>query len=220
MEAWDEWPAEHIYRAMSRERLAPYLAACRGDLAAAMRLYGWNLEVAAAFFHGPLHYLEITLRNALDRELAARFGRRDWWFAPDVDLHDYAAGKVAKAREKLSRRSKDPTSGAMVAELPFGFWVSLLGKGNDYEMRFWRPALRRAFPRYRGRRVPLHRDLDHVREFRNRIAHHEPIYGRHLVADHATVLRLLGYISPEARDCLKRYDLVPEVLARRPDVPG
>ena len=40
----------------------------------ALRLYAWNTEVSAAFLRKPLQGLEIVLRNALDWQLARRYG--------------------------------------------------------------------------------------------------------------------------------------------------
>jgi hypothetical protein len=60
-------------RALSPERLSTYLAAANGDHAAALRLYVWNTEVSAAFY-GPLQALEIVVRNAFHRDLAAVYG--------------------------------------------------------------------------------------------------------------------------------------------------
>lgn len=94
--------------------------------------------------------------------------------------------------------------------------MSLLGKGADYEVRLWRPVLHRAFPGYVGPRGPLYTDVNSVRLLRNRIAHHEPIHGRHLAADHATVRRLIRAVSVEADLLAGRGDRVAEVLMRRP----
>jgi hypothetical protein len=81
---------------ISPERLAPYEAACSGDLAAAMRLYAWNVGVSAAF-HGPLGSLEVALRNAMHLRLAALYSREDWWGAPHAKLHWVSAKKVGEA---------------------------------------------------------------------------------------------------------------------------
>lgn len=102
-----------------------------------------------------------------------------------------------------------------MAELPFSFWVGLLGKGRDYEQQLWRSQLHLAFPRYHGKRSPLHHDLDAMRLFRNRIAHYEPIHRRHLAADHATIMRLIGYISVDVAEHVRSLDRVSTVLARR-----
>ncbi|MGI5492743.1 hypothetical protein [Microtetraspora malaysiensis] len=146
------------------------------------------------------------------------FEKVDWWAASNLFLDPIALQKIASAKADVDRARTVPTTGHVIASLMFVFWVSLLANSNDYETRLWRPALHKAFPGYSGRRGALHRDLYHVRLLRTRIAHYEPIHGRHLTADHATVLRVLGYLSPEVADWVRLNDRVPEVLARRRDV--
>lgn len=201
----------------SRERIEPYLVICLGDRSAAVRLYSWNIQVSAAF-QAPLGCLEVAFRNALHYRLSTLFGRGDWWLSPGTRLHHTGQHILTEAVQEIQRRGIRPTPGRVVAELPFGFWVSLLGSGTDYETRLWRPALRHAFPGYRGQRRPLHQEFDEVRRFRNRIAHHEPIHRRDLVADHVRVIRLLGYVSPEYAAWVRLNDRVPDVLAHKADV--
>jgi hypothetical protein len=202
---------------VSGDRLGPYLAACTGDQAAAARLYAWNIRISGAF-HAPLGCLEVACRNAMHQQLSAMFGRDDWRDAPELGLHHTAQRIASDAKREVLRWRGGITSGRMVAELPFGFWVSLLGSGTDYETRLWRPGLRRAFPGYRGRRAALHLELDACRRLRNRIAHHEPIYARDLGADHARILRLLGYVSWDYAGWVRAHDRVPAVLAARRDI--
>jgi len=206
--------AARIRDAVSPERLQPYLDALPGDLVAAHRLYAWNIEVSAAFY-GPLHWLEVILRNAMHRQLTELFGRPDWWTTTRVNLHPNALRDLTVAKGKLRDRHKPVTPGRIVAELPFSFWVGLLGKGRDYEQQLWRPQLHLAFPRYHGMRSPLHHDLDAMRLLRNRIAHYEPIHRRHLAADYDTIMRLIGYISADVAEHVGSLDRVPTVLARR-----
>ena len=66
----------------SRERLGTYLDATAGDREGAIKLYAWNTAVSAAFY-GPLQGLEVTLRNAIHRRLAERYGEA--WY--DVTTH-------------------------------------------------------------------------------------------------------------------------------------
>ena len=55
--------------------------------------------------------------------------------------------------------------------------------------------------RLAGRAVQnVQRPLDYLRTFRNRIAHHEPIFGRHLAADYTSILEVAGWICPDTRD--------------------
>jgi hypothetical protein len=210
----DAEQVSRIRQAMSVAHLGPYEDDCGGDSAAALRLYGWNVEVSAAFW-GTLNCLEVVCRTAMHREMSSLFGQPDWWDAPAIGLLEPAVRMLENARRDANQ-SASPAK--IVAELPLGFWVSLLGKGNDYERRLWRPALNRAFPGYRGPCRPLHGELNSVRLFRNRIAHHEPIYRRHLGADHATVMRLIAAVSPDTAEFARQRDRVPTVLARRAEV--
>ncbi|MDT0310308.1 hypothetical protein RM780_25650 [Streptomyces sp. DSM 44917] len=82
--------------------------------------------------------------------------------------------------------------------------------------RLWRPALRHAFPAYRGPRRPLHRTLDHLRTLRNKVAHHEPIGPRDLGADRDSALLVLGYLSDDVQRWVALVDRIPAVLAERP----
>lgn len=197
---------------LSAPRFAPYLVKTGGDLRAAIDLYWWNVTISAAFY-APLHCLEMALRNSIHQQLAVNFGRTDWWDA--APLNKSGLRIVSDTRSKLAdRRARAVTDDDMVAELSFGFWVSLVS--STYHRTLWVPCLHKAFPFHRGKRGPLHRDLHTMLLFRNRIMHHEPIHHRHLEADHRTILRLLGYLSPAMAEQLKSYDQVEAVLRNRP----
>lgn len=196
---------------LSLPRFAPYLAKAGEDMTAAIQLYWWNVGISAAFYT-PLHCLEMALRNALHKQLAAEFGRTDWWVV--APLNNSGLRIVADTRSKLATRAHVCAADDMVAELSFGFWVSFVS--NTYHRSLWAPCLHKAFPFYRGRRRSLHSDLHTMLLFRNRIMHHEPIHHRHLAADHQTILRLLGYLSPSMLEQLKSYDEVESVLRQRP----
>lgn len=197
-----------VEQVLSGPRFAPYLVTA-GDVEAAIALYRWNVEVAAAFVV-PLHWVETAARNGMHARLVRYFGVEHWWDVAPLD-HD-GRRKVADATKTLQRRRKDPTiADAVVAELNFGFWVSLLA--GRYHRTLWVPALTRVFPR--RSRKEVHFDFSHVLTLRNRIMHHEPIHHRHLTADHATLCRLIAQLSPEALVEVRLHDQVHEVLARR-----
>src|SRR5882724_5116542 len=65
--------SSELIQTIGPARFAPYLRACRNDATTALDLYVWNLQVGASFY-GPLAIFEVTVRNALHRELAALFG--------------------------------------------------------------------------------------------------------------------------------------------------
>jgi hypothetical protein len=174
--------------------------------------YQWNLQVSEAFYPA-LSILEISLRNALHAQLQARYGRADWWNAAPLAPRHLArvrSAEVEVRRRKGARMCTDD----VIAELSFGFWVSLLSR--SYDRDFWVPALHKAFPGYRGNRQSLHESFMSMLLFRNRVMHHEPIHLRHLAADHAKVYRVLGYLVPDAVTWLRQFDRVPLVLANKP----
>ncbi len=219
-------------RLLSPPRLSPYLIACEMDRAKALRLYTWNIEVSAAFW-GELHALEVVVRNSLDQQLRHRYERAEWWSAPGIRLTPTMAEQLRLARldaSKVAARQRRPVvAGDVVAALSLGFWTGLLGAGRtprraapfhdtahrQYETQFWQPFVHRAFPHYSGPRTALHRELDRQRKLRNRIAHHEPVFGRALNGDHQAHLRLAGYVRSDAYRYIESHSRVPQVLLRR-----
>jgi len=195
---------EWILRDLSLPRLKRYIRAAHGDARAAERLYWWNIEVSAALL-GPLHCLELALRNALHNALVRHHGRPDWWAV--APLNERGRRLVDDAHRACRRRPRPTTPDDVVAELSFGFWVSLISHGSGYDRMFWVPVLHSAFPYYRGRRDGLYRDLTSLVLLRNRVMHHEPV-------------RVLGYVSPELAKEALAMDRFPAVLAGRADVLG
>ena len=207
--------------ALSSERMATYLTAANGDREKALRFYTWNTAVSAAFY-GPLQGLEVALRNAMHRELTSTYGL-NWYDNPHCSLDVGACERVASVKRDLARDAHPVGPPDIVAALAFGFWVSLLGRGGrlsgpnpsraNYDMTLWRPALFRAFPNVRKSRTAVHLPLDYLRTLRNRIAHHEPIFTRHLAADYASILEVTGWVCPNTRDWIDHHSRVPEILA-------
>lgn len=202
----DDW----IGKAISEARFASYLVDCGGDVAAALRLYMWNIDISVAFYP-LLHFVEITLRNALHRELGAQFGRADWWSA--APLNEHGQRLVKQAQEKVRAPRSPQNADDLVTKLTFGFWVSLVSQ--TYDRTLWVPALYRAFPQYRGRRDTLHGELKEVLWLRNRVMHHEPIHRRDLKADHATIYRLFDHMSSGLAEAVQPVDQVPHMLRLR-----
>lgn len=79
-------------------------------------------------------------------------------------------------------------------------------------MTLWRPALYKAFPNARMKRTRVHQPLDYLRTFRNRIAHHEPIFNRHLQKDYDSILMITGWICSKTTDWIKHHSRVDQIL--------
>lgn len=190
---------------LSAARMRPYFDATGGSWSAALALYDWNAQISSAFFES-LHYLEVGLRNAFDTTLTEQVG--DGWLSTSSGVLTPRSQHAVTAALAHAGGSDAPR-GKVIAELPFGFWWSLLS--DEYNRRLWQPALRFAFE---GpvRRRRLHAELDDLRRLRNRIAHHEPIHTRVLADDRSRLIDVAGRISVELRAHIATTSRIPEVL--------
>jgi hypothetical protein len=192
-----------IIETISPPRFGEYLRSSGGDETEALRLYFFNVGISAEFFRY-LQLLEVGLRNALNRELTVRYGMQ-WYQRHDINLSPQTLLLVERAERILRDQRKPLTAGRVVAELSFGFWVKLLGPGwrNRYEHSLWVPALHKAFAGARSdpalpsfTRKDVFQPIDALLLFRNRIAHHEPIYRRHLAQDRNSLIRVASWLDP------------------------
>lgn len=226
--AYSEDALNELEATLSADRFATYLIAAGGNREEAARLYTWNTAVSAAFY-GPLQALEVAVRNSMSKELFNVYGAA-WYDNPAAGLDNGANNKIAQAKGDLLRSGYPVDLPHVIAGLSFGFWVSLLGRGGymnqartrraNYEMTLWRPALRRAFPHARTLNRPgAHTPLDYLRTFRNRIAHHEPIFQRHLQQDYQNILDVMTWICPHKKVWMEAHCRVPDLLALPPNDP-
>jgi hypothetical protein len=197
--------------------------------------YAWNMALAAALYV-PLHLLEVALRNALHDTLTQHHGGDAYWYRlptalppslrhppdpsqtlswPQREIRNALSG-VGKAT--APRAADEP--GRVVAELKFGFWTSLLSPpyGSPRSVRqawnpLWPQLLPRVFPNFpitaspSQDRATLSDRFDGLRQLRNRISHHEPIWrGRprrgtnlrsNLLQDYRDLEEAIGWVSPE-----------------------
>ncbi|MDM8233437.1 hypothetical protein QUW56_08640 [Phocaeicola barnesiae] len=130
-------------KVFSTKRMERYFNLYPNDEACAILHYQCNLELAEAFYTS-LSVFEVTLRNALSRELQTMTGRDDWYvvFANTLGLSRLNR-YVTQASKQITGRHESITSSRVIAELTLGFWVSLLN--SEYERLLWKD-LRRAFP--------------------------------------------------------------------------
>jgi len=202
--------------ALSSARLGPYLVASGFDAGRALRLYLWNARMGAAF-HVPIQAVEVGLRNRSDVALTRAFGT-DWWREPqclDV-LDEERRADLALVLRRMKHRGLPEVTGQVVAGLSFGFWVGLLQ--GRYNPPLWGSQVRSAFPSLppdRGRKS-LASAAARVVHLRNRIGHHEPIFKLDLNAEFATVMSLLGWISPTKQDWVRPHCDVPSLLREKP----
>lgn len=162
---------QSLERTITRARLKKYLDATGDDLDAALALYEHNIRLAEALYTS-FQGLEICLRNTLDFHMKAAYGS-DWLASSTAPLNQDARNAISQATAELT----NPTHDKIVAELKFSFWVSLLAR--RYDNSLWRKALHKAFRAKSGKkRSDVHSRMNALRRFRNRVAHHEPVFDK------------------------------------------
>jgi hypothetical protein len=144
--------ATRDHRSLSPERMATYVQASGGDRERALRLYTWNTAVSAAFY-GPLQGLEVAMRNAMHVQLTSAYGPT-WYDNPACGFDAGTLDRLDGAKRSLRKGGYAIDPPHLVAELSFGFWVSLLGKGgrgrapDTRKKNYDRPCGERRFTRH------------------------------------------------------------------------
>lgn len=209
----------NIEASLSNERFATYTNACGGDRRKAITLYEWNSAVSAAFYV-PLQTVEVALRNACHRELVALFGAAWPEEQTFLRLDVISTQTIAEATARLQRSSPAVATSRIVSELSFGFWTRLLGR--RFEQTLWIPGLYRAFRHYRQQtgmrrsRPPIAKRFDYLRDFRNRIAHHEPVFTRSLETDYALLLDTAAWMYPGIAEWTDAFGACKELIRNGP----
>ncbi len=162
--------------AFSPARLNKYLAACRGSICAALTLYRHNVKLCQKFY-GILNCFEVVLRNAINEHYKSLFMDSDWIknqmkSGGMLETHPQK-DVVEKIINDLNKKGRY-TNDRVVSSVTLGFWTYLFTKEP---FRRGGKSLLKVFPGKTlgvGQRT-IYNELQAIKAFRNRIAHHEAI---------------------------------------------
>ena len=111
----------------------------------------------------------------------------------------------------LQKRRESTSREKIIAELSFGFWVNLFKKPYDKKLRI--KDLKKVFPNLPSKqeklmnREVIYRELNHIRNFRNRVFHYEKVINKD---NYNTVLseieEILNYFDTELNTFAKRLN--------------
>lgn len=206
-----------ITSALSPSRMGTYLHATGfGATATALDIYVWNALVSGAFF-STLHLCEVVIRNAIADALERKYGAGWPWVSNfERTLTKWTAAELRAARHGIPAGS----TGKVIAELKFAFWCQLFTARHDQHL--WNAHLHTVFPHLpspltvaAGRKM-LYDDMEVLRGFRNRIAHHEPIFTYPLAGHQARIRRLIRLRCGQTEDWLAQWEAVTAAMAARP----
>ncbi|MBP1204266.1 hypothetical protein JOD97_002280 [Duganella sp. 1411] len=209
--------ADAITVAISPARMGTYLNATGfGTRATALDIYVWNALVSSAFF-STLHIAEVVVRNAIAQALELKYGGNWPWNAGfERSLPKWSKVELQSAKRGVPFGS----TGKVIAELKFAFWCGLFTKAQDQHI--WNAHLHTVFPFLpfpltvaAGRKM-LYDDMEALRGFRNRIAHHEPIIAYPLAWFQNRIHRLVAVRCEKTAAWLSQWEVVSVALAARP----
>lgn len=193
---------------LSRARMSTYLSHCDGDENRALGLYRANARVSSAA-HTAVHYFEILYRNALDRQLKswneATQGTQEWTLHPaPLLISVLAPGRLAAARRDAThavRRRRPITHDDVVAQLSLGTWRYILPSlHHQGKQKLWDESLEHAFAHRHGVRADqIATSVSIIYDLRNRVAHHEPVFGLDLRGKRRAMRDVLNSVHPTAR---------------------
>lgn len=201
---------QEIHFFISYPRFNEYLHQKNHNVKDAYQLYLTNIELSEALYP-VLSVLEISLRNAIHRQLSSYFND-SYWFKNKLPVEFQKA--VKKAEQNIRFQQKIITPDRIVSELSFGFWNRLFNR--HYAKLLWKP-LRTIFihlPKKQRRRDTIDDSLYRIRTLRNRVYHYEPIFRNlhYLELVYKEIYSFLSWLHHNLPDVLKKTDRFEDVI--------
>lgn len=188
---------QYYEKVFSVQRMEKYFQHYENDDEKAIIHYQSNIELSESFY-SILSMFEVALRNSMNRELTAYFGTEDWYLRMEsVPGLRNLKNSINMAKKQIANRDEIINANKVIAELSLGFWVRLFNA--EYELILWKP-LRKAFPfleKNLRQRNNVSAPINKIRDFRNRVFHHEPISWNleRLNETHNRILMVMGWLN-------------------------
>lgn len=210
---------DECLQVLSPARLNRYAHACGNDKAKTLRLYQYNIKLSQRFY-GVIGMFEIMLRNAINIHYQDYFQDTNWIInqARVGGLLEHDAADIQQTQNTYTTMGVY-SNDKMVASFTFGFWTYLFTKKN---YRVGGKTLLQIFPNkaHGLKQSDIYKELTAIREFRNRIAHHEPIcFNAALTIDttyarkHYNLIRTyIGYMGFDPDSVLRAVEKPDSIL--------
>lgn len=207
--------ARDLEALISSKRYSTYLKKAGHKDDFAFELYLYNARLAKAFLF-PLHVTEVVVRNAIDEILCTQYTNQwhlDAAFRSMITSESLATLK--KAIDRASKGSAPAQKDDVVSRLTFDFWSNLFRA--SYDRPLWQTNIKTLMPLNPSiTRASLQTLMMSINNFRNRIAHHEPIFALDVSLMHKEILQVVGYRSATAENWIKCHSTVHKVMRSRP----
>jgi len=137
----------------------------------------WLLRPPAPFQWKPVENNKVG--QALASARRAEYAKKSQAEKHALDAIAFPNGRPANLthsqRAKKRQTAITVSDGKVIAELTMYFWKKMYS--SDYEETLWKTALKRTFPNKKLKRSNISPHLETIYQTRNRLAHHEPVYG-------------------------------------------
>ncbi len=199
--------ANLFQQAVSNARMTNYIVSGKSISSEDISRYLWNIKLCEGLY-SCLSLYEITLRNNFRNAAVNQLGSEVW----DSGLLEPRELETVAVAKKPFAGSGSPDS--IVANLSFGFWVSLFRGQYEQKLKLNRllPLIFPNAPRKELKRASIYRRLDNARRLRNRVFHYEPIWQwQNLCQLHAEILLTLGWMNVAALKVAEVVDEFPSI---------
>lgn len=204
-------PLQSLIEVFSEARLCAYKRPGENNEQSFTR-YQNNIRISESLLP-VLHYIEIILRNRLNKAIKEIYGE-EWLIElpKSIRMDDGNLAKLnATKRHYQIIKQCLPTHDDLVALMTFGFWANLFHKRYDsvlWQRKYFTVTVFPHLERDKRSRHLIKPKLQIIKDLRNRIAHHEPIWNWNpsVVVVHKLCLELVGAMSQEALVRLKEVD--------------
>ncbi|VAW42611.1 hypothetical protein MNBD_GAMMA01-1386 [hydrothermal vent metagenome] len=209
----------NIPKTLSDPRFTTYLQHCDNSKELALQLYQWNLELSSAFIV-PLHFLEISIRNAVVEGIESVHAPNWAWNQGYIRSLPNPSKGYSPQRDLQEVAKKQPTIGKVVAELKFVFWEKMFTSRHDGLL--WNHHIKNVFPHAPSSmsvsqlRAAIHNDIFTIRKLRNRIAHHEPIFLRDSQGEYNKIHELVSWRDEATSDWMNDIQSVTRLISEKP----
>jgi hypothetical protein len=124
----------------------------------------------------------VSISKAYSHAQKAAYSKLSYNEKTDLDIKAYPNGiphntshkAIVKKRQSLF----SPSHGQVISQTTLVFWKRLYS--GDYSDTLWKRSIKRAFPNKSLSRSDVSNALEVIYAARNRVAHHEPVYGERL----------------------------------------
>ena len=160
-------------KAISLPRLGKYLRASKGNKNLALRLYRYNIKLCQRFY-GILSIFEVVFRNAINDHMKKQLSDPNWLATQGKKGFLSKYRNTITIEHKKLIKSKKYSNDRLLSTMSFGVWTYLFTRRcyNNSGKTLLRIFQAKPFGLNQNH---IYNELNEIRIFRNRIAHHEPL---------------------------------------------